>query len=202
MKKLILALAFLLLPTWAFASDKMVISGNNNTVTYMLVDATGAYDSAIKITGTGNTLENDTLYAPSGVGLDADESCTVTNVIMEGNTQDVDVAATKTVTAKNNCLPNHANSGDNIGAGSYSSTNCVFAQSPSFGDASGQDYQLTCGSPCIDSGFATGTSTDLAGNVTPRGSGMDIGCFEMNCMGSSMGMGMGLTGYCPYRDED
>lgn len=157
---------------------KMLISGAGNTLSYTLIDAGegGVYLNALKITGINNIVENVTIYNPTGIALDADESCTVTNTILYGYDKDVDVAAAKTVTAKNNCLPNHASATDNIGDGTYAATDCIFVD-PLFFDEVNQDYHLSDNSPCIGTGDDTGPGVDPDGIVTPRGV-HDIGCYE------------------------
>jgi len=167
------------------AMPKVLISGNNVTCSYVLVNCTDpAYDVAVQVTGTGHISENCTYYKSNGLALDADETCTVTNTILEGNTQDIDVAATKTVTAKNNCLHHSANATTNIGAGTYTDANSIFAQNPLFRIA-GADFHLTRGSPLINAGYDTGVDTDLDGRVTPRGL-HDIGPYEFRGTGLSV----------------
>jgi len=183
-----------------FAKARQVIAGVGGTLSYDLIDTTdGGYFDGVQVTGATNTIENCTIYAPYGNALNADESCTVTNCILEGKDKDIDIAAAKTVTAKNNLLPNHANATTNIGAGTYTDANSVYAQSPLFRNVAGQDFHLQAGSPCVGTGYNTGADTDLDGMPTPRGV-MDIGCYEL-FKNTSMYMGMGLKGYCPFRED-
>lgn len=49
---------------------------------------------------------------------------------------------------------------------------------PLFVDASGGDFHLQDGSPCIDVGTDVGLTEDFDGVSIPRGSGYDIGAFE------------------------
>ena len=182
---------------------KVAITGNNGTYSYILVDATGAYDYAVRVTGTGNTFENCTFYAPNGIALKAEESCTITNNILEGNTQDITITAAKTVTAKNNLLHHHADATDNIGDGTYTDTDSVYALDPLFWDLAGQNFRLTAPSPARDAGFNTGADTDVAGIVTPQFGVHDIGAYEYSRRSSGpTTMGLGLSGYAPHRIDD
>lgn len=182
----------------------LLIEGNDKTYTYLLVSATNpANDYAVHVTGTGNTFENCTFYNANGIAFKTDESCAVTNCIIEGDTQDIDIAITKTVTALNNNLHHSADDSTNIGDGTYTDVggNSVFASDPLF-RAIGSDFYLQSTSPCIDVGFNTGPDNDYGGRRVPQGAGYDIGAFEFGRHAGSMGMGMGLKGYCPHRPED
>ena len=179
---------------------KLTVAGNDGTYSYILVDATGAYDIGILVTGTGNTFENVTIYAPNGVAMDTDENVTVTNCILEGGTDDINIESGNTVTAKNNLLHHSTTATDNIGDGTFSDTASVYALSPLFRNAAGQDFHLQAGSPAVGAGFNTGVDTDLDGMPTPRGV-MDIGCYELFKNTSMMYMGMGLKGYYPFRED-
>ena len=174
------------------AMPKVLISGNNVTCSYVLVNCTDpAYDVAVQVTGTSHISENSTYYKSNGLALDADETCTVTNTILEGNTQDIDVAATKTVTAKNNCLHHSADATTNIGAGTYTDTDSIFTLDPLFRNSATQDFRLKRKSPCRDRGDNTPYSglinkfdlegnriTDAIGNVVARYGKVDIGAYE------------------------
>jgi hypothetical protein len=50
--------------------------------------------------------------------------------------------------------------------------------SPLFVDASGDDFHLQSGSPCIDAGTDVGLTEDYAGNSVPKGDWPDIGAYE------------------------
>jgi hypothetical protein len=79
----------------------MIISQNNITLEYMLF-----LDEDVQVTGTSCSFRNCTIY---GGRLDADESLTLENTIVynpEGS--DIDIAAGKTVTARNNCFKHQA----------------------------------------------------------------------------------------------
>ena len=161
------------------AGPLLLISGNNGTYTYLLVDATDpVYNPAVQVTGTGNTFENCTFYSATGVAFDADESCTVTNSIIQGASQDIDIAVDKTVTGTNNNLHHSANATTNIGAGTYTDTASVFASDPMFRDKATRNFGILAGSPCIGTGSNTGADTDLAGRVVPSGGTYDIGAYE------------------------
>jgi len=181
---------------YASAVAHTTMSGNNGTISYTLIDATAAtYDIGLLITGTGNTIENTTIDPGNGIAVLAYEDCTITNTIMEGSVQDIDVLYGKTVTAKNNSLHHSANATTNIGDGTYTDSNSVFAQDPLF-VVDGSNFRLTSGSPCRDTGFNTGASTDLDGSVTPMGPAHDIGGYEYTRGGVSKGrsqMGLGLN---------
>ena len=49
---------------------------------------------------------------------------------------------------------------------------------PGFVDYAGQDYHLRPGSPAIDAGFNSGSTTDIDGKKVPIGKNPDIGAFE------------------------
>ena len=161
------------------ARPKVLISGNNGLYTYLLVDATDpAYDTAVQVDGTGNVFENCTFYSSVGVALLVNEHCTVTNCILEGNTQDIDIADAKIVTAKNNSLHHSTDAANNIGAGTYDDTDSIFAFDPLFRDKAGQDFRITSVSPLKDVGYNTGEDIDLGGRMVPAGAGYDIGAYE------------------------
>lgn len=185
-------------------APKVIISGDNGTYSYVLFDGSNPpYDIAVQVQGASNTFENCTFYASGGIALDVDEDCTVTNCILEGNTQDIDIATGKTVTAKNNCLHHSTDATNNIGAGTYTDANSVYAQDPAFWDASGSDFRLTAVSPCRDAAFNTGADTDLYGVVTPQYGIHDIGSGEYPRRSSGpMTMSLGVSGYCPHRRDD
>ena len=71
--------------------------------------------------------------------------------------------------------------------GGYPGTGNINAD-PLFVDPDGPDYipgnqdddlHLKSGSPCIDTGTATGApDTDLEGNIRPQGAGYDMGAYE------------------------
>ena len=88
--------------------------------------------------------------------------------------------------------------------GAVNFTDCLEEIATSnFKDYVSEDYHLVRGSALKDVGFDTGADIDIDGNVTPIGTGYDIGAYELKRSGGSMGMGMGLRGgFCPYRWED
>ncbi len=151
----------------AFEKVKTVISGAGATHSYDIVDTTssGHFD-ALQVTASGHTFKNYTIVSPYGIGLDADESVTVINSIIKGTGKDVDVANLMTITANNVNTVNHANATDSIGDGTYTATNCQFAQDPLFVDEAGQDFNLQSTSPCINRGTETGlgNQTDYDGS--------------------------------------
>lgn len=90
-----------------------------------------------------------------------------------------------------------------LGDGAANFTDCLFEIATSnFKDYVSEDYHLVRGSALKDVGFDTGADIDIDGNVTPIGTGYDIGAYELKRSGGSMGMGMGLRGgFCPHRRE-
>lgn len=174
-------------------ADRLTISINNFELRYALIDASGAYDNGIKITGTNVKLYNLTIYAPNGIAIDADESCEIINCVTIGNTQDIDIATGKTVTSKNNCFQHHNNSTHNIGLGTLSDSNSIFGKDPLLKDLSGEDYSLQYVSPCMNKGLSIGLFRDINGNVVPFGDGVDIGAYEYGYGDGEMGTGIDLS---------
>lgn len=161
-----------------FEQAKVTITGDNATLSYVLIDTTdGGGLDGLKVSGATNVDENVTIYTPYGVALNADEDLAATNCLLDGYGKDVDVANTKTITSKNNCLEEHADATDNIGDGTFTDANSVYAQDPLFRNESGQDFNILGTSPCRNAGFDTGADTDLTGRVTPRAT-HDIGAYE------------------------
>jgi len=160
------------------AVPRMLISGNNVTLSYVLIDATAAtYDVGLLITGASNTVENVTIDPGDGVAVLAQEDCTITNTIMSGSIQDIDILYGKTVTAVANNLEHSANDTTNIGDGTYTDTDSVHGTAPGFRN-DGTDYHLTPVSGCISTGSNTGVDTDVDDRMVPAGAGYDIGAYE------------------------
>ena len=67
---------------------------------------------------------------------------------------------------------------------------------PLFADAANDDYHLSDGSPCIDTGTAEGApDTDFEGDVRPIGDGVDMGVDEHGGGGAPCDLEVGLSGY-------
>ena len=157
-------------------ADRLIISANDFKLQYALIDAS-AYVNGVKMTGTGAKLYNVTIYAPNGIALDADESCEITNCILEGSTKDIDIASGKTVTSKNNCFHHHNSKTNNVGVGTLSDINSLFGQDPCFNDLIKRDFTLRFDSPCIDKGFDLGLTEDINGILVISGK-INIGAYE------------------------
>lgn len=129
----------------------LVVSGNNNTLSYGLVDCADTADmGGMLVTGTGNTIRNYTVARCPGGAFQFDESATLVNSIGVSSGPDITIAATKTVTAKNNIFGDAAKSGD----GTYSDTGATtqWSTDPVFVNPSAGDFRLQSTSPAIDAG--------------------------------------------------
>lgn len=129
----------------------LIISGNDATVSYGIVNKTW-----FDIQGTGATVNNITL---SNTTITATETCTIQNTISyypDGT--DITIASLKTVTGNNNLFEDASASGD----GTYTDTDSIFSSDPLFTDAANDDFTLQAGSPAIDAGTDLGASYDDA----------------------------------------
>lgn len=70
--------------------------------------------------------------------------------------------------------------GDNLYDARLRTAKCFFGGDPGFVDASGGDFRLASGSPCLDAGAADWVlgETDLAGAARTSGAAVDLGCYE------------------------
>lgn len=129
----------------------LVVSGNDNTLSYGLVDGQDTPDmGGILVTGTGNTIRNYTVVRCPGGAFRFDESAVLINSIGVSDGQDIVIAAGKTVTATANLFSDAGPGGDGVYSDSESTT--LWSTNPEFVDSAGGDFRLKRTSPAIDTG--------------------------------------------------
>ena len=134
------------------------------------------YQSSSRVTNctfSGNTVGN---YSGGGMYNDTYSSSTVTNCVLWGGSPDELSSLSSAFSITYSDIQ-----------GGFEGTGNINAD-PMFVDPDGpdsvvgtedDDLHLTTGSPCIDTGTASGApATDLEGNPRPQGAGYDMGAYE------------------------
>ncbi len=129
-------------------------AGTNPTITNCTFSGNAA-------TSGGGTMSNNLSSVP-----------TVTNCVLWLNTPDeIYDFPGNAATVSYSCVLGGYQGTGNIGS--------VLDDDPLFVDDLNEDFQLTAGSPCIDTGTATGAPvTDILSVARPQGNGVDMGAYE------------------------
>jgi hypothetical protein len=181
----------------------LLVSVTGFTGKWIQIDCEGEEGTGLKWASgaTGGTLYDSTIVNCGTVGLDADESITAKNVLLNNNAgPDINIDTGKTVTASNNSIQDAAKAG----AGTYDSGTSDFSKVEVFYDFAGGDLRLRRSSYGVDKGTSaiySGVEVDIFGKAVTDGSGdpvsgaeIDIGAFESTpYMGRGpLGMGLGI----------
>lgn len=156
------------------------INSSSPTVTNCIFSGNRAYLSGGGIynySSSAPTLINCTVFGntadSAGGGLCSEwASSTIRNCIFWGNSTEMDNSTSSSCSITYSCIADS----------SYTGTGNIFTD-PLFVDGTdggnGYDFHLTSGSPCFNSGTATGApSTDLDGLARPQRGSFDMGAYE------------------------
>ena len=161
----------------------MIIDSNDFELNYFIIT-----NEDLQVTGTGCVIRNCTIYNGT---LNIDEDCEVYNtVVFNPGGEDINIAAGKTVTAKNNCFKDSAK----FGTGTYTDSGespTKWSADPKFRKIIDDDFRLRHDSPCRNAGdnsvwsgtasiidYAGNAITDAAGDIVAAGDVVDIGALE------------------------
>ena len=163
-------------------ANALLLDGLTNSVYYNLF--LNATTDAIEVDSSANTIYNNVIYS-NGNGIDVDAAVTFqNNIVNTSGTNDINIAASVTVTGGYNIFEDAAKAGD----GTYSGTS-LWSTDPLWTTA-GSDFTLQSTSPAIDAGANVGLVLDYAGNVVPypfHPRGYDIGAYEYSIAAPSTG---------------
>ncbi len=153
-----------------------LFQGNNAT----LSAGTGIVGGDAAFVWGGNvTFENCTVVTNGGEGIRQSSrtlpavpaTVLLRNSIVWANGDDLVDAATSTITKRNNAIED----GDGVGSDGN------IQADPLFVNASGGNFRLSVGSPCVNAGTNQtwmGTAPDLDGNARVDNDVVDLGCYE------------------------